>query len=199
MQKERNHFNKIMLLNEIGNQLVDFAVNSINPQFSDYIDMNCGAIPPGSFQQVIDLSAPKPFLSLYTQISKKRFAFAVTEILNKKGSLKNAIADFCFRSGKALSLPEVKDAFEAFETYNSLILDGMIDEETKNIIEENAQKIKWKKVLDTNESVWKECGGDICVYYELLEFFVKGLFEKSRFELKVQDGEFFTLSKIISL
>lgn len=191
----KNQFNRIMLLDEITNQLVAFGMNSGDEKFADYVDLNCGAIPQGRYDQIIDPQAPQQFLALYTQIADKRFAFAVNRLLDLNPSLKEPLIDFCRRSGQALNLPIVENAEQAFCSYCDLVLDGMPSEQTKEILEKSEFKITWRKILESHEQSWSANGFDIGFYYELLQGFVEGLFFNSGFKLKIADQKMFELCK----
>lgn len=195
LKNMKNQFNRIMLLDEITNQLVAFGMNSGDEKFADYVDLNCGAIPQGRYDQIIDPQAPQQFLSLYTQIADKRFAFAVNRLLNLNPAMKESLIDFCRRSGQALNLPVVENAEQAFCSYCALVLDGLPWEQTKEILEKNECKIIWKKIFESHETAWNGNGFDIGFYYELLQSFVEGLFFKSGFTLKITDQKIFELSK----
>jgi len=195
-ERRLNQFNKIRLLNDIANQLAYYGVQNGHEKLFDYIDLNCGAIPDGEFEQVIDLNAPHEFLSLYMNTAENRFAFAVTELLKMSSQLLNAIKDFCFRVGQDMKIESIPTISDAYKVIDAFVLDGMPCDETKKIEEESENQIIWTKVIDTHEKAWKKAGGDVSVYYELQESFVQGLLEKSGFKYQIEKGERFILQKI---
>ena len=190
------HFNKIKLLESIANQIGFYGVQCGNATLMDYIDMNCGGIPEGEFAQVVDVSAPMQFLAMYTKTAENRFAFAVTELLKMNASFLNALENSCFQVGKDMQIHSVKDAEEAFEIYNAFVLDGMVDEQTKEIVVQTDSKIVWKKLSDTHETAWKKAGGDLNVYYMLQKSFVTGLFDECKYAYYIEDNLTFSLFKL---
>ena len=158
------HFNKIKFLESVADQFASYGVKCGNVNLFDYIDMNCGAIPEGAFPQVVDIAAPMQFLDMYTKTAENRFAFAVTELLKMNGAFLEPLANSCFQAGKDMQVHAVKTAAEAFEIYNSFVLDGMIGETTKEITAQDDARITWKKLVDTHAPSWEKAGGNLNVY-----------------------------------
>lgn len=194
-ERRLNQFNKIRLLNDIANQLAYYGVQNGHEKLFDYIDLNCGAIPDGDFEQVVDLSAPHEFLSLYMNTAENRFAFAVTELLKMNPNLTNAIKDFCYRVGQDMKIESIPSITDAYNVVQAFVLDGMPCDETKKIDEESEDKIIWTKLIDTHEKAWNKAGGNLSFYYELQESFVCGLLEKSGYKYKIENCQQFILWK----
>ena len=190
------HFNKIKLLESIANQIGFYGVQCGNATLMDYIDMNCGGIPEGEFAQVVDVSAPMQFLAMYTKTAENRFAFAVTELLKMNGAFLEPLANSCFQAGKDMQIHAVKTAAEAFEIYNSFVLDGMIGETTKEITAQDDVCIMWKKLVDTHAPSWEKAGGNLNVYYMLQKSFVTGLFDECKYAYYIEDNLTFSLFKL---
>lgn len=189
------HFNKIKFLESVADQFASYGVKCGNINLFDYIDMNCGAIPEGAFPQVVDIAAPMQFLDMYTKTAENRFAFAVTELLKMNGAFLEPLKKACFQAGEDIQIHSVKDAEEAFEIYNAFVLDGMVDEQTKEIVVQTDSKIVWKKLSDTHEAAWKKAGGDLNVYYMLQKSFVAGLFDECKYAYYIEDNSTFSLLK----
>ena len=199
-ERRVNQFNKIRLWCSMADGLAKYGVSLGNEKLFDYIDMNCGDVPQGEFEQVIDLSSPHQFLAMYTQIAEDRFAFAVTELLKMNTGLES-IKKFCFDAAKnqisALQM-KIDSALDAFELYKAFVLDGMPCDETKNVTCETQDKVEWQKLLDTHEKSWAKAGGNLSVYYELQKSFVLGLFsacENAKFSFEIKDDSVFTINK----
>lgn len=170
-----NQFNKIRLLDDIANQIGWYGVQCGNEKLMDYIDMNCGGIPDGEYTQVVDPDAPEQFLKMYTITAETRFAFAVTALLKMNTGYMNALEEFCTRIGREMQVPPVSNIQEAQEVANSFCLGGIPDDEAKPVI----------------QAAWKKAGGELSVYYHLLECFVNGLLQTSKIFLTVdKDGKF---------
>ena len=157
-------FNKIKLLDQIATQIGLFGVNQGNETLMDYVDLNCGAIPEGEFETVIDLSAPHQFLQMYMQIAEKRFAFTCTELLKMNPGYIVALKDFLRRTGCELNSEKVETALQAFEKMDFYVLDGMPCDETKTIVEKSDEKIIKLILQNTLEVILKSVEmGDISI------------------------------------
>lgn len=194
-ERRVNQFNKIKLVDAMAYQIAGYGVQNGNDTLLDRIDLACGAIPEGEFEQVIDLSAPHQFLSLYMGIAEKRFAMAVTELLNMNEAFYKPLEDYMEQIGRDMQIPEITDMEQALNVYDSFVLDGMPCDETKEITEKTPLKITWTKLMDTHQNNWIQVGGDLSVYYHLLQHFVKGLFSASEFTLLIDNQLTFTLGK----
>lgn len=190
-----NQFNKIKLVDAMAFQIASYGVQNGNDTLLDRIDLSCGAIPEGEFEQVIDLSAPHQFLTLYMQIAEKRFAMAVTELLNMNEGFYKPLEDYMEQVGRDMKIPAVSDMDQALSIYDSFVLDGMPCDETKEVLEKSSSKITWTKLMDTHQDNWNKIGGDLGVYYQLLQDFIKGLFAESGIVLQIDNQLTFTLEK----
>lgn len=193
-KKFRNLFNKIKLLNEITNQIVYFGVTQGNPAFSDYVDMNCGGIPEGEYEQVIDISAPFQFLSLYNQIAENRFAFSVAGLLKMNQGFFTPVAGFMKQVGSDMGIEGIETIDQAFEIFNAFVLDGMPGDESKKIILHQENQLEWELIKDNHKEAWTKAEGNLENYYKLQENFVNGLLSRSNFKF-TKDGELFRIKK----
>lgn len=194
--KRINQFNKIKLWNEMANMIAGYGVQCGNQKLLDYIDMNCGGIPEGPFEQVVDLESPHQFLQMYTQIAEKRFAFAVTSLLKMNPEFINQLTEFCGRIGREMGIPSVENVKSAYAVFDSFYLDGMPCDETRRIIsdgEDGSEEFVWEKLYDTHAEAWNKAGGDLNVYYDLLKCFAAGLLSASHIVLDIEDNSRFVL------
>lgn len=190
------HFYKIQFVDELANQIGAYGVQCGNEKLLEAMDMKCGAIPEGEYQTVIDPSAPAQFLTLYTHIAEDRFAYAVTTLLAMNDKFINQLIEFCSRTGRSFARPEELDAMQAFQIYNSMVLDGTPGEVTKEILLKTEECVQWKSLVDTHEPSWKKAEGDIHVFYKLLEYFVNGIFSSSKISFKIDSDMVFCLKKL---
>ena len=195
-ERRVNQFNKIKLVDAMAFQIASYGVQNGNDSLLDRIDLSCGAIPEGEFEQVIDLSAPHQFLTLYMQIAEKRFAMAVTELLNMNEGFYKSLEDYMEQVGRDMKIPAVSDMDQALNIYDSFVLDGMPCDETKEVLKKSSSKIIWTKLMDTHQDNWNKVGGDLGVYYQLLQDFIKGLFAESGIVLQIDNQLTFTLEKV---
>lgn len=163
-------FNKIKLWNEISNQILNFGLQYTNPSLADYVDMNCGGIPEGDFEQVVDLHAPEQFISMYLTVAEKRFAFVVSALLSVSQDFLTPIKSFCEKVGKDLNLGKV----DSIEKARQLVKDFVLNENP--------------------QAAWEKANGDIKVFYLLEQCFLKGLLEASDIKATVSEEGEITLS-----
>lgn len=195
-EKRINQFNKIQLLNHMANQIGSYGVQCGLSQLMDYIDMNCGAVPQGEYEQVIDSGAPDQFLSMYTQIASSRFAFAVTQVLKIHPGCNKIVSDFCHQIGTDLEAEKPKTAEEAFYTMNYFVLDGMYDYENKTTTFKSETEVRWNVIKENHLPLWEKAGGDFKIYQLLLKSFVDGILSGSGFQLLVEGDSEYRLAKI---
>lgn len=150
--------------------------------------MNCGGIPDGEFSQVVDPTAPEQFLSMYTQIVENRFAFAVTGLLKMNAAFMEQLTEFCTHTGKNMQLPAVENINQAFEIFDSFILDGMPDSENKKILSKDEKSISWEIINDNHKSAWEKANGNVENYYNLLKCFLQGLFSSSNICVNIENN-----------
>ena len=161
MQDYYRSFNKIKLWNEITNQILNFGIQYTNPSLADYVDMNCGGIPEGDFEQVVDLNAPQQFICMYMSIVENRFAFVVSALLSVTKDFLTPIQNFCQTVGTGLNVKNIDTIEKAEKIMKDFLLDG------------------------NHKEAWEKANGDLAVFYNLEEFFLNGLFSESNFSASV--------------
>lgn len=188
-------FWKIRMVNDMANDIGYFAMSQGYENLMDKIDMTCGAVPEGEYEQVIDQSAPHQFLELYMHIAESRFALAVTECLRMNQAYWPAIMNYCREKGTALHPEKIRTVEAAYEVINNCILDGMPCDETKKITIVEPNRIAWEKLIDTHESAWKKAGSDVDLYYQLQTCLIEGLLGDSGFKYTNEGNLRFSISK----
>ena len=195
MDRQILHFYKINMLNDMANDIGYFAQSQGYENLMDKIDMTCGAIPEGEYEQVIDQGAARQFLELYMNIAKNRFAVAVTECLRMNQAYWPAIMNYCREKGASLKQGKIRTAEAAYELIEASVLDGMPGDETKNVTVVEAGRIVWEKLKDTHESAWKKAGSDVNIYYQLQNCFIQGLLGDSEFKFTNEGNKEFSITK----
>lgn len=195
MDKLEHYYSKILLWSNLGDEIINFGMQCGITNLMDYIDMNCGAVAEGNYSNVIDPDAPEQFLSLYANIARKRFAFAVTQVLKMGEEAKPVIKNFIHDVGKnngGFSLPNAKEGLNALCAF---VLEELPGQESCNeIISVDENSIKWKKKIDLFSSDWTDAGSDVSIYRELEESFINGLFENTGFVYSVK-GNVYSIVK----
>ncbi|MCQ2982881.1 MAG: hypothetical protein MJ178_09015 [Treponemataceae bacterium] len=117
-------FDKINLHNVMTNDLVSFAAGKYGPQFAEYVDMNCGAIPEGTYETLIDQENPKPFIDMYTSVAIKRISLCCQKILELGPGYDKVLANYFFNAGQNLGLPHPSNEEEQRYLVDLCLLEG---------------------------------------------------------------------------
>lgn len=188
-------FLKIKILDSMSTDIGYFLQNQGAENFLDTLDLTCGAVPEGKFEEVIDPAATEQFLSLYEGIAKYRFAFAVTQALKINQAFYPAIRTYCFQKGNSLKPEEpIQTVQAAYDVINSCILDGSTGVETKKITKNEEKLLVWDKIKETHENYWNKAGGSVDIYYDLQNCFIQGILEGSSISFSNKENQEFSLS-----
>ncbi len=185
MEENRQTFDKIQLLNFMTEDILSFAAQKLGPQFMDHVDMNCGAIPQGEYEKIIDPDSPRQFLSLYKNTVLKRLNLTATSLLQLDQSYQNVMADYFFRQGKNLQLPKPKSTAEALSLFDSCILcsgDG------RSFQNQTPESISWTCSQSTPTISWP-------LYWNLMCSFASGFLSGSGCTIRFSENRMFTIEK----
>lgn len=178
----RRQFDKINLFNFMSNDLVAFAAQKYGQEFTEFIDMKCGAIPEGDYEKIIDPDSPEQFLMLYTDIVLKRVSVTCSKILELGEGYDRVLANYFSDSGKNLNLPFPSTMDDAYGLIKLCVLE-----------KQNAREdIIIKK--ETECLIWKNADADISMW-TLLVPFINGIFGDSGFSFSISEKSDFVLSR----
>ncbi|MBQ0050704.1 MAG: hypothetical protein KBT11_01415 [Treponema sp.] len=187
----KNLFMKIQLLSHISDCVVQIGLQHGFSNFADMIDMNCGAIPEGDFENVIDPSSADQFLNLYAGIAESRFAAAVTVLLGTNSRFMPLIEDVCLEIGQEFKDENMSTAQDALSLIDAVILEGMAGAENRKITLSTPEKVCWKVVNDFHAQHWEKYSGDVKNYYHLQKCFIDGMLEGTGIKFEQNgSGEF---------
>lgn len=187
-------FGKISLLCNMALDIAAFGESQGIFNFVEHMDLTCGALPEGEYSQIIDPSAPEPFLDLYTKMAEHRFAFAVTGLLKANSAYINALKNYCFEQGKTLKPAKLSTVEAAYELINTYVLDGMPADDVKQITTVTPDKLEWEQLQETHKDAWDKAEGNLEIYYQLQTCFIQGLLDGSNILFNNEHNELFTLS-----
>lgn len=210
MRDERLLFSKIKYWCNMALDIAAFGENQGIPHLVERMEMTCGAVPDGEFEQVIDPEAAQQFLELYEHVAEYRIAFAVTELLKLNDGYMNALRNYFAGQGKsqgALYLAaegegdgsaEKHDAsaMEALDLMQTYVLSGLDWETCNKVISQTEDQVVWETICDPHESWWKKSGGNVDLYYEFEWCFVDALVDGLGFLFeRKEDGKFYLRRK----
>lgn len=196
MESNENYYNKILLWNDIANEIAYFGVQCGITNLIDYIDMNCGAVAVGEYKNVIDPDAADQFLALYAGIARKRLAFACHHVFAMGDEAKPVVKKFIADVGKNNGGFTANNVHEAYDRLGAFLLEQIPGKPSCNeVISEDVMKIIWKKGTDLFVNPWKAADSDVAIYHEIEESFINGLFENSGFGY-MRNGDSYSLQSI---
>lgn len=190
------HFNKIRFINSITDSIASYGVQCGLENFLDDLDMNCGAVPEGDMDKIIDPSSPLEFLSLYTKISCDRFAMTILQVSMLNPICKKAICSFMKDTGKKNQPCSINSPKEAFDYLQEIILDGNIEDTTEETVSETETEITWKNTKNIHEKSWNRFKGDTALLYELLEIFINGILENTKYRFEKKEDNLFSIAAL---
>ena len=193
-EKRRHLFYRIKFLDAITEMILDCAFRSGFENIYEHVDLNCGAIPDGSYDEAVDPNAPDQFLSMYVQIAENRFACAVTVLLNHDERFMEVLSSICRKVGEGAPSVELKNAFDALSVLDYYVLDV----NAKSFLEKSDERISWTEKNDAHESAWKKFGGNVTVYHRLLETFANAILRKQGFVYRFSDTGIFEIAKSVN-
>jgi hypothetical protein len=189
-------FNKIKLYEE----LESFLVNNYTEKYGDEVDGIYKQIKDEfgypledkALEDLIDVSNIHGWLQNKISIAETRQAALITNLYNNRGEEVKSIAiELYSKQGascgeNAKTNYEVTNAPEIYQALNNYILEGMPCDRV-NVVTENSQdKIEWKNEMCLHRGYWETIQGDIHIFYELRDAWIKCFVEStnSRFTYK---------------
>lgn len=176
-----NQFSRIELFNLMAGDLVDFASLKYGQEFEEFVDMNCGAVPVGNFETVIDPAAPEQFLTLYTTVVTKRICLVCKKILELGEGYDKVLEKYFTDQAQKLGFEKPQDIQTAFSLIHFCVLDGIPDKKTVEAISQSKRNLVWKEEPFNAE------------YWKYIKAFVKGLFDGTGIRFSVTADGIFTL------
>lgn len=186
-------FNKIRFINNITDSIASYGVQCGLPTFMDDLDMNCGAVPEGDIEHIIDPASPLEFLSMYTKISCDRFAMTMIQISMLDPVCKKAICNFLKDIGNQNQTDKINSPKEAFDFLDEIILYGNV-EDSPETVSETAEEITWKNTASVHKKSWSRFNGDMELFNQLLEIFANAILENTNYKFRKKEGDIFSIS-----
>lgn len=180
-QEYRGFFDRIRLFNFMAKDIVAFAAQKYGPSFVDYMDMNCGAMPEGEYEAVIDQGAPLQFLELYAGMVMKRLELSSKKILELGDGFDSVLKNYFFNEGLNLGIKKPETIAEAYGLVRTCSLDSFFCEDDISV--QNEKEMQWTKKNNAFHFYW------IIVMAAL----ISGIFDKSTVAFSVSENLEFCL------
>lgn len=180
-QEYRGFFDRIRLFNFMAKDIVAFAAQKYGPSFVDYMDMNCGAMPEGEYEAVIDQGAPLQFLELYAGMVIRRLELASGKILELGDGFDTVLKNYFHNEGKNLGIDKPQNLNEAYGIVRTCALDITLSED--QFISTTDKELRWKKKGNPSPLYWTL----------LMTALISGIFDNSPVEFSVSEEMEFCL------
>lgn len=169
-------YNKIKIQNEIVEETLDYATNSLNNNMRDdlYNKFGDGDLKP--LDQVIDVTNIHGWLQERVNQVEKKLAYTVTELTKNNPENFQIIKDIFKSKGAEVSTFEKDSSLdEIYKAINDTLLDGMPCDRANSVVSQEDNEIIWKRNVCVHQQYWDDVQGDINDFYKLRDEFIEGL------------------------
>ena len=169
-------YNKIKIQNEIVEETLDYATNSLNNKMRDdlYNKFGDGDLKP--LDQVIDVTNIHGWLQERVNQVEKKLVYTVTELTKNNPENFQVIKDIFKSKGAEVSTFEKDSSLdEIYKAINDTLLDGMPCDRANSVVSQEDNEIIWKRNVCVHQQYWDDVQGDINDFYTLRDEFIEGL------------------------
>ncbi len=184
-------YNKIRLQQEIIDDLYRLG-EDCSPTLQAVAESRFGRIEDKPLEELIDQGNIHGWLQERVSQVEYKYAFVVTELIKHLPEAMQALNRLLYRSGEnqATALhPQhnVSKANELYKLVSDLLLDGMPCDHANRLLTQKDDSITWTRNLCVHAPYWEELGGDISIYYELRQSWLKGFVKEFGYSLEKLD------------
>ena len=193
-------FNKILLQQEIIDDLYCLG-EDYNPTLQAVAESRYGRIADKPLEEMIDQGNIHGWLQERVSQVEYKYAFVITELAKHLPDAIPTLKDLLYRSGEnqAILLHPAHNAPKANELYkliSDLLLDGMPCDHANRLLSQKDDSIIWTRNLCVHAPYWEELGGDISIYYELRESWLKGFVKEFGYSLEKLDATTYRIYEV---
>ena len=158
------------------------------------LDTTCGVVEHRPLEDVIDTGNIHGWLQGQIGIAEKRFAAAVTGILQDNLAQVEDLERAADQLGRQNPLPDSADAQELYQALNDRLLEGMPCDRVNEVLEQSEHRVVWQQTADLHRPFWDAVGGKIENYYLLRNAFISGSLVGNRYSF-VQTNDRFSIQE----
>lgn len=167
-------YNKIQIQQEIVEEIIKLS-ECLEQGLREELDAKYGISEKESLNKVIDEGNIHGWLQNNVSQAEYKLAYSITELTKKNPEILKKIELIFEEKGKQQSSSVTIDsAKEAYKLISDSLLDGMPCDHASTVLEENEEKVIWKRNTCVHKKYWDEVGGDSNIYYFLREAFIRG-------------------------
>lgn len=167
-------YNKIQIQQGIVEEIIKLS-DGLEQGLREELDAEYGISEKRPLEMVIDEGNIHGWLQNNVSQGEYKLAYSVTVLTKKNPEILRKIELIFEGKGKEQSSSVTIDsAKEAYKLISDSLLDGMPCDHASTVLEENEEKVIWKRNTCVHKKYWDEVGGDINIYYSLREAFIRG-------------------------
>ncbi len=177
-------YNKIKLQQELVEDIIKLSQkhNILEIDLKHELDTRYGVSETRPLEEVIDQGNIHGWLQSCVSQVEYKLAYAATLLLNKNPELYTEIEVLFQNKGKEKSQAiETNNASEIYKAIGDTLLDGMPCDHANSVLQEDKDKVVWKRNTCVHKNYWDEVGGDINNYYKFREAFIRGFLSGTSF------------------
>ncbi len=155
-----------------------------------------GPIPNKPLEEMIDHGNIHGWLQERVAQVEYKYAYSVTGLIRQDSSLKDRLKALLHKQGLQVGKTlqgQVQNAPQLFKVITDHLLDGMPCDHANRILSQEESELTWTRSVCVHSDYWEEVGGDISLYYELREDWIRGLAEACGFTFESPDEKTFRL------
>lgn len=171
---------KRSLINEFGEDIKNIH-SSLENKYGNFIENK-------PLEDLINTNNIHGWLQNRINISEGRLAEFITISIDKYNDkayeiIKNEYINQGSKCGKdAKDKYDISSAPSIYKTLNNYILDGMPCDNVNNIVVSEIDLLEWKVVNCLHKKYWESIGGNINIFYELKNLWIKNFVQKTNDE-----------------
>lgn len=188
-------YNKIQLQQSIVEELYALGVDC-GLSLREECEARYGTSPNRPLEEMIDHGNIHGWLQERVSQVEYKYAYSVTRLINQDKSVKDRLKELLYNKGSELGhslQSQVQNAPQLFKVISDNLLDGMPCDHANRILSQEETEIIWTRSVCVHSEYWEEVNGDIGLYYELREDWIRGLAEECGFIFERMDEKTFRL------
>lgn len=188
-------YNKIQLQQDIVEELYALGAGR-GLTLREECESRYGISPNRPLEEMIDHGNIHGWLQERVSQVEYKYAYSVTRLIHQDMSVKESLKKLLYNKGSELghSLQgQVQNAPQLFKVITDNLLDGMPCDHANRILGQEETEIIWTRSVCVHSEYWEEVGGNIELYYELRENWIRGLAEECGFTFEHLDEKTFRL------
>lgn len=179
-------FNKIVWFEDLEEEIINLAkkegldVEVLSTEINNRYGEKLPKLP---LEEMIDTSNIHGWLQDKIHSAEYRLATWTVNILKKEGSeekLKDLYIEQGLKAANEVIKSEkaVNDALDIYNAINDYILDGMPCDRVNEVISQEEDKLICKRRICVHKELWDTVGGDVNLFYNLRDLWIKSFVNK---------------------